>query len=90
MSSYSELGYFALRSYYAYKDEYTLDLAISSWQDARQYTISDNDISAGSIGNKDFNLLTSCDGGMYCVSANHFSIAVSMLQQVAVLSTSIY
>ncbi|KAK0216400.1 hypothetical protein IW262DRAFT_1400023 [Armillaria fumosa] len=56
-------GYAAARAYTAYQDPDFLDLAVTSWTTARQYTISDKQATSGFMDVKQFDLSLSCQGG---------------------------
>ncbi|KAJ6559534.1 hypothetical protein B0H19DRAFT_1260247 [Mycena capillaripes] len=56
------LGHAAIRAYTAYKQQVFLDLANQTWVYVRSYTISADDIAAGSLPGKDFSVVTDCQG----------------------------
>ncbi|PBK60893.1 hypothetical protein ARMSODRAFT_897477 [Armillaria solidipes] len=53
-------GYAAARAYAVYQDPDFLDLAVTSWTSARQYTISKEQTASGTTGVKQFSLSSSC------------------------------
>ncbi|PBK86165.1 hypothetical protein ARMGADRAFT_941031 [Armillaria gallica] len=68
-------GYAAAHAYAAYRDPYFLDLAVTSWTSARQYTISDQQAASGTIDSKKVDITMLCQGttlagGTYWVSNN--------------------
>ncbi|KAJ7902789.1 hypothetical protein B0H14DRAFT_2667695 [Mycena olivaceomarginata] len=59
LSDWISVAHAAVRAYSAYKDPFFLSLANESWAFARSYTISQEDVAAGSMPGKDF---TTCQG----------------------------
>lgn len=65
---YRSLGIVSLAAYNAYSkdsdnDTSLLSTAIQSWELARQYTISQDDVDAGSSRTKNSSISKSCHGG---------------------------
>ncbi len=55
-------GYAAARAYAAYGDSDFLDLAVTSWTSARQYTISEQQAASGTIDSKKVDIAMLCQG----------------------------
>ncbi|KAK0482982.1 hypothetical protein EDD18DRAFT_1432721 [Armillaria luteobubalina] len=55
-------GYAAARAYTAYQDPDFLNLAVTSWNTARRYTISAKQAASGTMDVKQFDLSLSCQG----------------------------
>ncbi|KAJ6578105.1 hypothetical protein B0H19DRAFT_931580, partial [Mycena capillaripes] len=55
-----EYGYAAAKAYAAYKDPAFLQFAVDAWAVVRQYTLSQEDVSVGTISVKSFPIVATC------------------------------
>ncbi|KAJ6552153.1 hypothetical protein B0H10DRAFT_1931584, partial [Mycena sp. CBHHK59/15] len=56
------MGHAAVRAYQAYKNPVFLQYANQSWQLARAYALSQDDLLAGTLSGKDFTVQATCQG----------------------------
>ncbi|KAJ6534570.1 hypothetical protein B0H10DRAFT_1859243, partial [Mycena sp. CBHHK59/15] len=60
--SSKSMGHAAVRAYQAYKNPVFLQYANQSWQLARAYALSQDDLLAGTLSGKDFTVQATCQG----------------------------